>query len=112
MLAKIANMIKTEPQYLTNWAMLYSFHTYPTIEIAIVGRDFHEYAQEIQRNYIPNKVIAAAEHPGDQPLLQSRTAIDGKTTIYVCYNKSCKLPVHTVKEALGQINSSISTIIQ
>ena len=92
--------------------MLYSFHTYATIEIAIVGSDFRAYAQEIQRHFFPNKVIAAAEHAGGEPLLQNRTAIDRKTTIYVCFNKSCKLPVHSVNEALDQINNSISTIIQ
>ena len=108
MISKIAKMIKTESQYLTNWGTLYSYLVYPTVEIAIIGEDYLSFANEIQRHFIPNKVIAAAGRGNDLPLLQHREAIDGKTTIYVCFNKSCKLPVHTVSEALTQINEGIS----
>ena len=107
MLSKIAPMIKTEPQYLTNWGTLYSYHTHPAVEIAIVGNEYQAFAQELQHEFLPNKVIAANANPTDFPLLQNRNAIDGKTTIYVCFDKSCKLPVHSVREALEQIQDRI-----
>lgn len=107
MISKIAPMIKSEPQYLTNWGTLYSFYTYSTVEIAIVGNQFLEFAHEIQEHFIPNKIMDAALESGNRPLLKDRTTINGKTTIYVCFNKSCKLPVHTVQEALEQIKSAI-----
>lgn len=106
MISKIAPMIKTDPQYLTNWGTLYSFHTYPMVEIAIVGNDYLPFAHEIQQYFLPNMVIAANHESKDEPLLKGRTAINGKTTIYVCFDKSCKLPVHSVKEALEQIRGS------
>jgi len=34
------------------------------------------------------------------PLLADKKAIDGTTTIYVCHDKTCKQPVHSVSEAL------------
>jgi uncharacterized protein YyaL (SSP411 family) len=36
---------------------------------------------------------------GDLPLLQNKL-VPGQTTIYVCQNKVCKLPVTSVTEAL------------
>lgn len=103
MISKIASMIKTDPQYLTNWGTLYAYRSQPLIEIAIVGEDFLSFSRELQRHFIPNRVIMASHKSNDLPLLKDRTTIDGKTTIYVCYNKSCKLPVHSVNEALEQI---------
>ena len=107
MLSRIVPMIKTEPQYLTNWGTLYTYFTYPTIEIAIVGEHYREFAHELQQHFIPNKLMDGCAKSSNRPLLNNRTAIDGKTTIYVCFNKSCKLPVHSVNEALEQIKSTI-----
>ena len=107
MLSRVASMIKVEPQYLTNWGTLFSFFTYPTIEIAIVGDNYIKLAHDIQKHFIPNKVIDGCKESSDRPLLKNRIAIDGMSTIYVCFNKSCKLPVHTVEEALAQIKESI-----
>lgn len=102
-ISKIAPMIKTDPQYLTNWGTLYAFRSQPIIEIAIIGEDFLLLSHELQRHFIPNKVISASFKSNDLPLLRNRIAIADKTTLYVCYNKSCKLPVHSIQEALEQI---------
>jgi hypothetical protein len=39
----------------------------------------------------------------DLPLMQGKSAIDDALTIYVCYNKTCQRPVHSVKEAIQQL---------
>lgn len=105
MLAKVVLMAIKNPQYLSNWATLLSLYSKPIAEIAVVGKEHKIFAQEINSHFIPNKVLAAAGQAGGLPLLEHRKAIDGKTTIYVCYNKSCKLPVHSVSEALKQLQS-------
>jgi len=38
------------------------------------------------------------------PLLKNKY-VKGETMIYVCVNKSCKLPVSKVSDAIEQINS-------
>ena len=53
----------------------------------------------------PRKVVAASAIESDLPLLQYKTEINGKTAIYVCYNKTCKLPVTDLDVALTQISS-------
>ncbi len=103
MISKIAPMIKTDPQYLTNWGTLYALRSQPIQEIAIIGKDFLSFSQGLQRHFTPNKVISASLKSNDLPLLRDRSAIDDKTTLYVCFNKSCKLPVHSIDEALEQV---------
>ncbi|MCG8311011.1 MAG: thioredoxin domain-containing protein [Cytophagales bacterium] len=105
MVSKILPMLKTESRYLANWGALFSYFSHTPVEIAIVGKKYLEFAREIQRFFIPNKVLVASQERNDYPLLKDRKAVNGKTTIYVCFNKSCKLPVHSVREALKQIKN-------
>jgi len=39
----------------------------------------------------------------DLPLLQNRF-INGKTLIYVCVNKACKMPTENLDESINMIN--------
>ncbi len=103
MLAKVIPLMKNDPQYLTNWGTLYSLRTKPTAEIAIVGEEYQPFAHGFQRHFMPNKIIVADRQSGDLPLLQNREPVHGKTTVYVCYNKACNLPAHTVEEAMEQL---------
>jgi hypothetical protein len=105
MLSRVYPMLTKEAQYLANWGRLYASSVKAPAEIAIVGNDYIKFARSIQKPFIPNKIIAAAPESGELPILQNRKAIDGKNTIYVCFNKSCKLPVHSVEEALEQLQN-------
>jgi len=44
-----------------------------------------------------------SESVSQLPLLKDRNPKENETLIYVCYNKTCKLPVKTVAEALDQL---------
>lgn len=89
------------------------FYFGPQQEIAILGNrgasDTQVLLDEIWRNYLPNKVVAHAQ-PGVEPLqtlplLEGRTAIDGKATAYVCENYVCQQPVTeaaALREQLSQ----------
>ncbi len=104
MLSQVTVLLEKEPGYLSNWGILYSYLSQPTAEIAIVGKNYKEIIQKIHQKYIPNKVLVGAADSSALPLMENRYAMDGKTTIYVCYNKACKLPVHTVEEAFSQLD--------
>lgn len=104
MTARLKSLIMTEPDYLTNWAIMASHLARPTAEIAIVGPGALALAAELQARYLPNKVLAASEQESDGiPMLKGKKAITGKATVYVCYNRACQRPVHTVEEALGLV---------
>lgn len=106
MLAQLRPMLQTEPQYLTYWSSLQIDAANPPVELCIVGGEAQIVAQQIfASKYQPNMVIAGTNAYSDLPLLKNRQVIDGQTTIYVCRNKSCQLPVHTIEEALAQIDA-------
>ncbi len=103
MLARIEKLLTESTGYLTNWGMLFASKTSPTAEIVIVGDEYMQYRDELAAQYIPNKVLMGSEDESNLPLMEGKFASRGKTTIYVCYNKTCKLPVNSVEEALKQL---------
>ncbi|MEM7109031.1 MAG: thioredoxin domain-containing protein [Bacteroidota bacterium] len=103
MISKMAALMKDEPAYLTNWGILYAYLSTPTAEISIVGPTAKEVQQQFVKRYLPNKVVMGAETESDLPLMKSKYAMNGETTIYVCYNKTCKLPVTSVEKAYQQL---------
>ncbi|HMN04793.1 MAG TPA: thioredoxin domain-containing protein [Flavobacteriales bacterium] len=86
----------------TNWALLLMDHVYPWYEIAITGPEAMARRQAFNAHYIPGRVFMGGSRPGTLPLLEDKRA-EGTTTIYVCENKVCRLPVASVEEALSQI---------
>jgi len=50
-------------------------------------------------------VVLGGIQPAVLPLLDGKKAIDGRTTIYICHNKTCQRPVFSVENALHQLQS-------
>ena len=100
MLAKMKDLLLKNVDYLTNWACLATQMISPTAEIAIVGKDYLQLRKEIDSRYYPNKVLCGTTYESPLPLLENRVAKSDETLIYVCYNKTCQLPVKTVEDAL------------
>ncbi len=78
-------------------------------EIAIVGQregeDTKVALESIHSRFVPSKVLALASDEEDVsdfiPLLEGKTQIDGKATIYVCENYTCKAPTTDLEELAG-----------
>ncbi len=103
MLQRVMKILESDVSYLSNWAILYFYQAFETVEISIVGENAKTLAQQFDEKMFFNKVIAGSSGSSDIPILAERSIKQGKDTIYVCYNKSCKLPVHTVEEAIKLI---------
>jgi uncharacterized protein YyaL (SSP411 family) len=103
MLGRVSRLVLSNIQYMSNWAALYTYRVSPTAEIAIVGNEYQQFRKELDQAYYPNKVLVGTGEESTLPLLENRFVQGGKTTIYVCYNKACQLPVHSVPEALAQL---------
>jgi uncharacterized protein YyaL (SSP411 family) len=102
MLGQVQALVAKEPQHLANWASLYAALLRPGAEVAIVGPEAEEFRRKLSQQFLPNDVLAGALIASDLPLLQGRgDAV--KSTIYVCRNRTCQLPVHSVDEALEQL---------
>jgi uncharacterized protein YyaL (SSP411 family) len=89
----------------SNWLNLYSNYIGEYYEVAIVGPDALDKLKGLNQVYIPNKMIIGSQAESKLPLLEYKFN-ENETTIYVCINGACKLPVTETDKALDQINSS------
>ena len=89
----------------SNWLNLYSNYLGEYYEVAIVGADAKEKLEELNEFYIPNKLIVGSLSESSLPLLAYKYS-ENETTIYVCIDGACKLPVSETKKALNQLSSS------
>jgi len=88
--------------YYANWDILMTWIINEPYEVAIVGNDFESIRKEFDQEYLPNIFLSGGENEGSLSLLENKL-VKGQTTIYVCQDKVCKLPVTEVKKALTQI---------
>ncbi|MBR9998396.1 MAG: thioredoxin domain-containing protein [Cyclobacteriaceae bacterium] len=102
MIRRMMNLLFNEPEYLTNWGKLYLMFSNPFAEIAIVGKDPLQLQNQMAKHYIPNKVFCGTASASRLPLLRDKK-ITEKNTIFVCYDKACKLPVNSAGDALKLI---------
>ncbi len=88
----------------SNWSLLYINLIGDYYEIAIVGSDAKQILTEINKSYIPNKLIVGSIKESNLPLLAYKYNED-ETTIFVCVDGACQLPVTETQKALQQINT-------
>src|SRR5260221_968791 len=105
MTSKLSSIISSEPTYMSNCGILFSEITEGMNEVVITGNGLEEIRKDIQSNYIPFAVYVGAKAKSSLSLMEGRESLDGKTKIYVCRNKVCKLPVSNSKEVINQILS-------
>ena len=88
----------------SNWLNLYSNYLGDYYEVAIVGAKAIDKLKEINQHYIPNKLIVGSINESNLPLLAYKYN-ESETTIYICIDGACKLPVTESVDALKQISS-------
>lgn len=101
MLNKVNNVITTGGPYYSNWTRLMGLITYQPHEVAIVGEDALEKSKPILRHYLPMAIFMGGETAA-LPLLENKL-LAGRTMIYVCRNRICKMPEENVDRALKQL---------
>tara|TARA_R110002111_G_scaffold174646_4_gene240142 strand:- start:4373 stop:6409 length:2037 start_codon:yes stop_codon:yes gene_type:complete len=99
MLNNVKPEMQEYPSGYSNWFDLMLNFTNPFYEVAIVGKDAKQKISELNKTYLPNKLIAASTSENNMPLLENRYN-PNNTLIYVCVNKACKLPVSEVDQAI------------
>ncbi len=89
----------------SNWLSLYLNYIGDFYEVAISGKDAKTKLEELHKSYIPNKLIVGSTKDSNLPLLEYKYSED-QTTIYVCIDGTCQLPVNETAEALKQIKTT------
>jgi uncharacterized protein YyaL (SSP411 family) len=103
MALSVTNEFEVYPSGYSNWFdLIYNLKS-NYYEIAIVGSNAMTKVDDLNSFYLPNKLIVGSTTANDLPLLKNRF-VDGKTLIYVCVNKACKMPTENLEESIKMIN--------
>ena len=102
MLSNMTNTIQNFGSAYSNWLDLYTNFSGNYFEVAICGKGAKEKLLELNKEYIPNKLICGSETKSSLPLLINRY-VENKTQLYVCVNKICNLPTEKTNDAINQI---------
>ncbi len=92
--------------FYSNWAQLLLDHVVAPFEIAIVGKDAMPKRAEMAENYLGNSILLGTEKEENLDLLKEKLQED-YTMIYVCQNKTCKLPLEDCKEAIKLVSHDL-----
>lgn len=76
------------------------------MQVVIASRKIEEaqaFAVEISRHFMPNKVIAFTRSGDDElsgmiPPIKDKVAVQGKPTVYICENYTCKTPITNLED--------------
>ena len=102
MLNNVKPKMNEYPSGYSNWAQLMLGHVFPYYEIAITGPEAGQRRAEFGAHYLPNRMFLGTSAASTLPLLEGKL-MGNSTTIFVCENKVCRLPVASVDEALKQL---------
>ncbi|MBK9272456.1 MAG: thioredoxin domain-containing protein [Saprospiraceae bacterium] len=102
-LGAIQQFGEQQAEFYANWMRLGIFMLKPAYEIAIVGPKATDLRDQLASHYLPNAILLGGVTEGSLELLKEKLQ-EGKTYIYVCRNKVCKLPVTEVPLAIELLN--------
>jgi uncharacterized protein YyaL (SSP411 family) len=90
-----ADLLRRSPLAFGHLLQALDFHLAPAREVALVGADTEALERAVRAAFRPHVVLARGD--GDDaagvPLLEGRTALDGRAAAYVCERFSCLRPV-------------------
>lgn len=103
MTSSLAHMIMSEPNYMSQWAIVHAEIQKGMKEVLLTGRGIQKLRAELQQDFLPFTLMQGSVGHSDLPLFEGKVALQGRDTIYVCQDKTCGIPVHTVEDAKRQL---------
>ena len=89
-----------DPYSNANWGRLAVMMEKGIYEVAFTGPEAIALRKEMATNYLPNCISLGTVKEENLILLENKVR-QSESVIYVCQNKSCRLPVNDVDRALG-----------
>jgi uncharacterized protein YyaL (SSP411 family) len=108
MVRNILPTMEEQPIFYSNWAMLILQLDQPLYEVAIVGSHWIDIRNQFDSFYLPNVIYLGGPSEGSLELLTNKL-VENQTTIYVCENKTCRLPVRETQKALELMDARLNT---
>lgn len=105
MLASVDESITRYPSSFSNWLNVMMNYSDSFSEVVIAGENADNLRKDLSKNYFPFAIIAGSIDGKSQlPILEDRW-LSTKTLIYICKNKTCKLPLASSKEAIAALKA-------
>ena len=100
----VQNIIPTVdyPSAFSNWLNVLLHFSEQNKELAICGKNALEHLEKINKDYLPNIIMAGSPAISDLPFLNNRFS-DQETLFYLCQNRSCQKPTSNFEEIGRQI---------
>ncbi|MEQ9619893.1 MAG: thioredoxin domain-containing protein [Deltaproteobacteria bacterium] len=108
--------IEQAPSAYTQLLAGLDFGIGPSYEVVIVGEpgteDTKKMLRALRKEYVPNKVVLFREANDKSEITKiaeftkGQSAMDGKSTAYVCLNHICKLPTDDINKMLELLNET------
>lgn len=103
MVSNLSKLIQSEPVYMSHWAVLLSELVSNPATVVFSGPDALTFRQQLLAHYYPFVLSLGSTGASELPLLRGREPVEKETRIYICYNKTCQLPVTEVEAARDQL---------
>ncbi|MEP6737767.1 MAG: thioredoxin domain-containing protein [Chryseolinea sp.] len=103
MIGGLTQLIKGEPNYMTQWAIALTEIKKGFKEVLMVGPGINQIRREMQSDFRPYAIWMGTTSTTTLPLFEGKISPNQVDTVYVCEQKICKLPVHTSMEAAKQL---------
>jgi len=98
---RISEKLADNGPYYANWVRLQEQENMHPYEVAIIGPEAEIKRKLLAQHYLPTSIMLGGNME-NLPLLENKL-VAGKTMIYVCRDRTCKLPVENVATALAQL---------
>ncbi len=101
MVMQVKDHLATSGIFYADWAGLYGTIAYGHNEVVVCGDDATEKNLQLQSDYHPMSIFMGGKQES-LPLMEHKL-IRGKTMVYVCRNRICRLPTEDVEVAKRQM---------
>ncbi len=111
LLRLVAAAVPRHPLAFGYWLQAFDFCVGPVAEFVVVGPEEGRSAllAPLRKVYRPNKVVVQSEGPGAAdapqiPLLEGKSAVDGRAAVYVCQDFACQPPCSDPAEFAARLH--------
>jgi len=112
-LASVKSRMASFPRGFANWLCALDFYLSRPLEIVVAGESGSEESANavnaINKFFLPNKVVAANDavtrSVSRYKLLENKHMLNGRTTVYVCRDRTCGAPVTDMRGLLAELKN-------
>ncbi|MCW8803577.1 MAG: thioredoxin domain-containing protein [Ignavibacteriaceae bacterium] len=102
MIKAVKQSAMMNPTFHAYWLSAAAKLSFPFYELGIVGENYENEKEKIDRMFLPNIILFGGGGESDLEIQKDRY-LPGKTLFYVCENRVCQLPVEYSNKAIEQI---------